>query len=156
MKSRLYRITASALTVLAFTGATMLGAVGSATAAGSTTTPAVTGFRVSDDPSPSDQDSLRQIAAAIWNQSLADGWDMNSDVADVLSQATQAILTCSTAFSLVPKPPGWQPGLWYLVTYVKNIVYYFQAVNGSRTYQACISGTALNFRSAIEIASTGV
>ena len=157
MKRRLSRIAISTLTVLTFTGATVLGAAGSAMAANSTTTTrAVAGFRILDDPSPSDQDSLRQIAAAIWGQDLANGWDMNSDVGDVLSQATQATYTCSAAFSLVPKPPGWQPGWAYLVMYVRNIVNYFRAVNGSITYQSCISGAALNFRSAIEIASAGV
>ncbi|MFD2415575.1 hypothetical protein [Amycolatopsis pigmentata] len=111
---------------------------------------------VLDEPSPSDQDQLRIVAAAIWGQDLANGWDMNTDVANVLSDATHAILTCSAAFSLVPKPPGWVPGITYLVKYALNLRNYFLAVSGNRTYAACVSGTALNYRSAMEIASAGV
>jgi hypothetical protein len=41
------------------------------------------------------------------------------------------------------------------VKYALNLRNYFLAVAGNRTYAACVSGTALNFRSAMEIASAG-
>ena len=114
------------------------------------------GYAVPADLSSSDQDSLRVVAAAIWGQDLANGWDMNSAVADVLSSATQAILDCSQAFSLVPRPPGWVPGVAYLVKYALNLRDYFLVLTTNRTYQACVSGAALNYRSAMDIASLGL
>ena len=115
----------------------------------------VSSHTVLDEPSPAEQAQLRIVAAAIWDQNLADGWDMNSDVADVLSSATHAILICSEAFSLVPKPAGWVPGLGYLVKYAVNLKDYFQAVSGSRTYRTCVSGAAYNYRTPMDIASSG-
>ncbi|GHF08805.1 hypothetical protein GCM10010359_07600 [Streptomyces morookaense] len=103
MRQRLLSATATALACVVLTaGGT--GAAQAATAAPAhTAAPAVA---PADDPTPDEQAQLRVVAAAIWNQQLADGWNMNSDVADVLSQATGAILKCSEAFALVPKPPG--------------------------------------------------
>ncbi|MFD7898016.1 hypothetical protein ACFV0C_31565 [Streptomyces sp. NPDC059568] len=107
-------------------------------------------------PTPEEQEKLRAVAGAIWNDSLAAGWDMNSDVADVLSTATGEILRCSEAFALVPRPAGFIPGLGYLVNYWKNLRDYFLAVSQDRTYRACVNTTALNYRSAIEMASAGI
>ncbi|MBP2328500.1 hypothetical protein JOF56_008885 [Kibdelosporangium banguiense] len=111
---------------------------------------------VPSDPTPEEQEALRSVAAAIWTPELAAGWNMNNDVADVLSRATQAILRCSEAFALVPKPPGFIPGLSYLVKYARNLVDYFSAVRGNRTYRACVVTTALNYRTEIELASEGI
>jgi hypothetical protein len=111
---------------------------------------------VAADPTPEEQDALRSVAAAIWTQQLADGWNMNNDVADVLSTATDSILQCSAAFSLVPKPPGFVPGLAYLVQYARNLVDYFRAVQGNRTYRVCVVNAARNYRTAIELASAGI
>ncbi|MEU9190582.1 hypothetical protein AB0D14_39940 [Streptomyces sp. NPDC048484] len=61
------------------------------------------------------------MAASIWNADLAAGWEMNSDVADVLSQATGQILQCSEVFALAPRPPGFLPGVGYLLSYWKNL-----------------------------------
>ncbi|MET7352076.1 hypothetical protein [Streptomyces mirabilis] len=65
------------------------------------------------DISPEEEAHLREVAASIWNADLAAGWNMNPDVADVLSQATGEILRCSEAFALVPRPPGFLPGIGY-------------------------------------------
>ncbi|MFE9889165.1 hypothetical protein [Streptomyces scopuliridis] len=110
----------------------------------------------SSDPTPEEQERLRQIAGAIWNDSLAAGWNMNSDVAAILSTATGEILKCSEAFALVPRPAGFIPGLGYLVNYWKNLRDYFLVVTNDRTYGACVKATALNYRSAIEMASAGI
>ncbi|PVE11709.1 hypothetical protein [Streptomyces scopuliridis] len=110
----------------------------------------------SSDPTPEEQERLRQIAGAIWNDSLAAGWNMNSDVAAILSTATGEILKCSEAFALVPRPAGFIPGLGYLVNYWKNLRDYFLVVANDRTYGACVKATALNYRSAIEMASAGI
>ncbi|MEV4971711.1 hypothetical protein [Streptomyces scopuliridis] len=110
----------------------------------------------SSDPTPEEQERLRQIAGAIWSDSLAAGWNMNSDVAAVLSTATGEILKCSEAFALVPRPAGFIPGMGYLVNYWKNLRDYFLVVAKDRTYGACVKATALNYRSAIEMASAGI
>ncbi|WP_325051350.1 hypothetical protein [Streptomyces corynorhini] len=107
-------------------------------------------------PTPEEQERLRAIAGAIWGDSLAAGWDMNSEVADILSTATGEILKCSEAFALVPRPAGFIPGMGYLVNYWKNLRDYFLVVSQDRTYRVCVSATALNYRSAIEMASMGI
>ncbi|MGW1293903.1 hypothetical protein [Streptomyces sp. NPDC002533] len=118
--------------------------------------PAAEAFRLLADPTPEEQEHLREIAGAIWTPQLAAGWNMNAEVADVLSQATDQILRCSEAFALVPRPPGFVPGLGYLVQYWKNLRDYFLVVKDNRTYRACVVTTAANYRSAIEMASAGI
>ncbi|MEU3254874.1 hypothetical protein [Streptomyces sp. NPDC006997] len=108
------------------------------------------------DPTPEEQEQLREIAGAIWSPELAAGWNMNSEVADVLSTATGEILRCSEAFSLVPRPPGFVPGLGYLVSYWKNLRDYFLAVKDNRSYRVCVVSVAANYRTAIEMASMGI
>ncbi|CAL9662546.1 MULTISPECIES: hypothetical protein [Streptomyces] len=112
--------------------------------------------RVLSDPTPEEQEKLREVAGAIWNPELAAGWNMNADVAAVLSTATGEILRCSERFALVPRPPGFVPGLGYLVSYWKNLRDYFLAVKDNRTYRACVVTAAANYRSPIEMASMGI
>ncbi|MET9152360.1 hypothetical protein [Streptomyces griseoflavus] len=120
------------------------------------TAPVPVSAGVLSDPTPEEQERLREVAGAIWTPQLAAGWNMNADVADVLSTATGEILRCSEAFSLVPRPPGFVPGLGYLVNYWKNLRDYFLAVKDNRSYRACVVTTAANYRSAIEMASMGI
>ncbi|MER5548882.1 hypothetical protein ABT072_42240 [Streptomyces sp. NPDC002589] len=144
--------------LLSATAATLAGvvlAVGGTGAAHAATAAPAHSAAPADDPTPDEQGQLRVVAAAIWNQQLADGWNMNSDVADVLSQATGAILKCSEAFALVPKPPGFIPGASYLVKYTLQLRNYFQAVRGDRTYRTCVVAASADYRSAIELASMG-
>ncbi|WUM10844.1 hypothetical protein OHB16_35490 [Streptomyces sp. NBC_00334] len=108
------------------------------------------------DPSFEEQEQLRAIAGAIWTPELAAGWNMNAEVADVLSTATGEILKCSEAFALVPRPAGFVPGLGYLVNYWKNLRDYFLVVKNDRTYRACVVTAAANYRSPIEMASMGI
>ncbi|MGW2419631.1 hypothetical protein ACWC0C_10310 [Streptomyces sp. NPDC001709] len=108
------------------------------------------------DPTADEQEHLRAVAGAIWTPELAAGWNMNSDVADVLSTATGEILKCSEAFALVPRPPGFLPGIGYLLGYWKNLRDYFLVVKDNRTYRACVVTAALNYRSQIEMASMGI
>ncbi|MFI2433593.1 hypothetical protein [Streptomyces sp. NPDC018693] len=108
------------------------------------------------DPTPQEQERLRELAGVIWTPELAAGWNMNSEVADVLSTVTGQILRCSERFSLVPRPPGFVPGLGYLVSHWKNLRDYFLAVKDNRTYRACVVTSAANHRSAIEMASLGI
>ncbi|KOV35262.1 hypothetical protein ADK58_03530 [Streptomyces sp. XY152] len=108
------------------------------------------------DPTPEEQEQLRAVAGAIWTPELAVGWNMNAEVADVLSTATGEILKCSEAFALVPRPAGFVPGLSYLVKYWKNLRDYFLAVKSDRTYRACVVTAAANYRSPIEMASMGI
>lgn len=120
------------------------------------TAPVPVAAGVTSDPTPEEQQRLREVAGAIWTPQLAAGWNMNAEVAGVLSTATGEILRCSEAFSLVPRPPGFVPGLGYLVNYWKNLRDYFLAVKDNRTYRACVVTTAVNYRSAIEMASMGI
>ncbi|MFF0706487.1 hypothetical protein ACFYVC_40030 [Streptomyces tendae] len=108
------------------------------------------------DPSFEEQEQLRAIAGAIWTPELAAGWNMNAEVADVLSTATGEILKCSEAFALVPRPAGFLPGLGYLVNYWQNLRDYYLAVKNDRTYRACVVTAAVNYRSPIEMASMGI
>ncbi|MFJ9669017.1 hypothetical protein ACIRPP_31170 [Streptomyces sp. NPDC101219] len=108
------------------------------------------------DPTPEEQQRLREIAGAIWTPQLAAGWNMNSEVEAVLSTATGEILTCSEAFALVPRPPAFLPGPSYLRQYWKQIRDYFLVVKENRTYRVCVVATAANYRSAIEMASMGI
>ncbi|MFD7222309.1 hypothetical protein [Streptomyces sp. NPDC056652] len=161
VERRLSRWT-SAVALLAAGAVLAVGTAGAAhAAAGTAEAPAarvVTSGSVtfSSDPTPEEQERLRQIAGAIWNDSLAAGWNMNSEVAEILSTATGEILKCSEAFALVPRPAGFIPGLGYLVNYWKNLRDYFLVVTKDRTYGACVKATALNYRSAIEMASAGI
>ncbi|HEX6342507.1 hypothetical protein [Umezawaea sp.] len=127
---------------------------------GTTAAPAVAApappVAVASDPTPEEQESLRLVAGVIWTPELAAGWNMNSDVADVLSTATGEILRCSERFALVPRPPGFVPGLLYLVMYARNLYDYFLVVRDNRTYRACVVTAAANYRTAIELASMGI
>ncbi|MGW7031389.1 hypothetical protein ACWGFX_30045 [Streptomyces xanthophaeus] len=108
------------------------------------------------DPTPEEQERLREIAGSIWTPQLAAGWNMNAEVADVLSEVTGGILKCSEAFALVPRPPGFVPGLSYLRQYWKQIKDYFLVVRENRTYRACVVSAAAHYRSIIEMASAGI
>jgi len=129
---------------------------GPAAAAAPTNAPATALSIAMSDPMPEEQEQLRAIASAIWTPELAASWNMNAEVADVLSTATGEILKCSEAFALVPRPAGFVPGLGYLVNYWKNLRDYFLAVKSVRTYRACVVTAAANYRSPIEMASMGI
>ncbi|MFI9723264.1 hypothetical protein ACIHFE_27015 [Streptomyces sp. NPDC052396] len=147
----------SATTLLVAAATLAAGTMGTAQASPSASPSAVVrAMAPADDPTPDEQAALRQVATAIWGADLANGWDMNSAVADVLSQATHEILRCSEAFSAVPRPAGWVPGLGYLVKYAKNLYDYFQAVKGNRTYRTCVVGVAYDYRTQMDMASQGL
>ncbi|MGW1149008.1 hypothetical protein ACWD6I_29175 [Streptomyces sp. NPDC002454] len=150
-----------AVAMLASAATLAVGALGSAAQAVDSRTAGATAPRAvvvvhQSDPTPEEQQRLREIAGAIWTPDLAAGWNMNAEVAGVLSQATERILTCSAAFALVPRPPGFIPGLGYLVQYWKNLRDYFLVVKDNRTYRACVVSTAAYYRSIIEMASAGI
>src|SRR4051812_28192516 len=73
--------------------AVVLGLMGTAVVSGAVAGPAP--VSVASDPTAEEQEALRQVAGAIWTPELAAGWNMNSDVADVLSTATGEVLRCS-------------------------------------------------------------
>lgn len=107
-------------------------------------------------PTEEDQVELRKVAASVWGAGLASGWDMNAEVGDILGTVTNEIMECSAAFSLVPKPVGWVPGWSYVAKSAVSIVAYVTGVSKDRRYQTCVNGAAVNWRSAIEIASAGI
>lgn len=107
-------------------------------------------------PTSEDQVELRKVAASIWGQSLASAWDMNAEVGDILGTVTHEIMECSAAFSLVPKPVGWVPGWSYIAKSALSVVAYITGVSSDRVYKTCVSAAALNWRSAIELASAGI
>ncbi|MFC1229823.1 MULTISPECIES: hypothetical protein [Streptomyces] len=156
-RARRRGLKACGVVTAALVAVTVAGPVAIAAGGPSATAPVpVAAAGVLSDPTPEEQQQLREVAGAIWTPQLAAGWNMNAEVADVLSTATGEILRCSEAFSLVPRPPGFLPGLGYLVNYWKNLRDYFLAVKDNRTYRACVVTTAANYRSAIEMASMGI
>jgi len=106
----------------------------------------------------SNKDAAKAIATNIWGASIANSWEYNEDVGVVLSQAVQAITTCSNNFSLVPKPPGYgaAPGLLYIGKYFAKITSYLTGVKKQPTYRTCIVTVAAKYRSAMEMASLGI
>ncbi|UKR54203.1 hypothetical protein K4A87_14495 [Xanthomonas fragariae] len=99
---------------------------------------------------------MRKVAAAIWDPSIAAGWDMNAEVGDMLGTATKEIMDCSAAFSLVPRPVGWIPGWGYVAKTALQITAYLAGLTKDRVYRTCVPATALNWRSRIEMASAGI
>ncbi|MFJ4686955.1 hypothetical protein ACIQNG_26770 [Streptomyces sp. NPDC091377] len=157
MSSRMRRHALVSSVALAVSGALLaVGSVGQAQAAPSGGHAPAAQVELQSEPTAEEQEKLREIAASIWTPELAAGWNMNAAVADVLSEATDRIIQCSAAYALVPKPPGFRPGLGYLVSYWKNIRDYFLAVRGDRQYKACVVSTAAYYRSIIEMASQGI
>ncbi|MEV5982589.1 hypothetical protein [Streptomyces sp. NPDC052114] len=147
----------SAVALVAAGTMTVVGAVGTAQATEPTAARAAgTAVTIQSDPTPEEQERLREIAGSIWTPELAAGWNMNADVADVLSEVTGGILKCSEAFALVPRPPAFMPGLSYLRQYWKQIRDYFLVVKENRTYRACVVSAAAHYRSIIEMASAGI
>ncbi|MCC8538749.1 hypothetical protein ACDH70_04415 [Xanthomonas axonopodis pv. poinsettiicola] len=108
------------------------------------------------DPNAAEQAEMRKVAASIWGQSLADGWDMNAAVGDILGTVTKEIMECSEAYSLVPKPVGWIPGWSYVAKTALQIVTYVAGVHKDRRYKVCVDSAALNWRTPIEAASLGI
>ena len=106
----------------------------------------------------SDQTAAKNIAIGIWGSSIANSWDYNEEVGVVLSQAVNAIKSCSANFNLVPKPPGYgsAPGLTYLGKYFSNIVAYITGIKKQPIYRTCIITVASSYRTAMELASLGI
>ncbi|MEU3171733.1 hypothetical protein [Streptomyces sp. NPDC007000] len=155
-RARRRGLRACGVVTAALVAVAVAGPVAVAAGGPSATAPAPVAASALSDPTPEEQQQLREVAGAIWTPQLAAGWNMNAEVADVLSTATGEILRCSEAFSLVPRPPGFVPGLGYLVNYWKNLRDYFLAVKDNRTYRACVVTAAAHYRSAIEMASLGI
>lgn len=106
----------------------------------------------------SNQQMAQKIAASIWGESIAMSWDYNEDVGVVLSKAVNSMTQCSANLSLLPKIPtyGSAPGLMYLGMYFPKIIAYITGIKSYPTYIACISSTALNYRTQMEMASLGI
>lgn len=102
------------------------------------------------------QKKLRNVSSQIWGTSATAPWDMNPELGDVVSSATAEILTCSRAFSLVPKPVGFMPGWLYIVSQSEFIIKYFTGLKSSKQYMVCINAAAVNYRTAAEMASAGL
>lgn len=111
------------------------------------------GDAVKAEPTVPQQEELRQVAAIIWTQSLADGWNMYGSVGDLLSQATQSIITCAARLTSVPPPANFQPGWPYLASNRAAVVQYIGTIKQHRTYKTCVSSAASNYRTAVELAS---
>lgn len=104
-------------------------------------------------PNAEEQVAMRSVAASIWSKEMADNWNMNAGVGDVLGDATKHIMDCSAAFSLVPKPVGWVPGWSYVAKSAGQIVTYIIGVSGNRAYRTCVTSASRDWRSFIEWAS---
>lgn len=101
---------------------------------------------------------MRAIAAAIWNQDIADSLDMNDDVMNVIATAAGQALECSKALALLPMPAGFPPlklTLWLLLNSA-SVVRRLVGVSQNRRFRACIVTAAASYRSALELASQGI
>ena len=110
----------------------------------------------SSDPSIEDQERLRDVASSIWGEQIASGWNMNADVGSLLGLAVQEIVQCSKGFSLVPIPPSWKPGWFWVASTASKIVSYNLGLSKNTIYRTCVVGVALDYRSKIEMASEGI
>ncbi|AAF84057.1 hypothetical protein XFUD_05285 [Xylella fastidiosa] len=118
---------------------------------------------MSNEPSPQEQETLRQVAASIWQPWIVNYWDMNAAVGNILATVTGEILKCSIAYSFVPQQilnPFTKPQLkdaWRLVkAYFKQIIHENYKISQNQRYQSCIYVAAANWRSPIEMASAGI
>lgn len=118
---------------------------------------------MSNEPSPEEQEKLRQVAASIWQPWIVNYWDMNAAVGNILATVTGEILKCSIAYSFVPQQilnPFTKPQLkdaWRLVkAYFKQIIHENYKISQNQRYQSCIYVAAANWRSPIEMASAGI
>lgn len=101
------------------------------------------------------QEAAKKIATDIWGASIANSWDYEAQVGVVLSQAINDIQNFSANFSLVSKPPSYEskPGLAYIGKHFTNILTYITAVKEQPTYKIHIDTIAVNYRTAMQIAS---
>ena len=101
------------------------------------------------------EEAAKKIATDIWGASIANSWDYEAQVGVVLSQAINDIQTFSADFNLVPKPSGYEshPGLVYIGKHFTNILAYITAVKEQPTYKTHIDTVAVNYRTAMQIAS---
>ncbi|ALR03057.1 hypothetical protein ADT28_03515 [Xylella fastidiosa] len=118
---------------------------------------------MSNEPSPQEQETLRQVAASIWHPWIVNYWDMNAAVGNILATVTGEILKCSIAYSFVPQQilnPFTKPQLqhaWKLVRkYFNQIIRENYKISQNQRYQSCIYVAAANWRSPIEMASAGI
>ncbi|WP_233337698.1 hypothetical protein ACN3VN_08245 [Xylella fastidiosa] len=119
---------------------------------------------MSNEPSPEEQDKLRQVAASIWQPWIVNYWDMNAAVGNILATVTGEILKCSKQYVKIavlyellnpvkkPKNP------WKLVyKYYKELIRENDKISQqNQRYQTCIYAAAVNWRSPVEMASAGI
>ncbi len=100
------------------------------------------------------QAQLRKVAESLWGLVTTANWEMDERLGRVISEATDEILKCSTAYSLVPKPAGFAPGVYYIVSNAEPIASYFLGLKSAPQpqYRFCINATALKHRSAATMA----
>ncbi|AAO28389.1 hypothetical protein D1605_002815 [Xylella fastidiosa subsp. fastidiosa] len=118
---------------------------------------------MSNEPSPEEQDKLRQLAATIWQPWIVNYWDMNATVGNILATVTGEILKCSIAYSFVPQQilnpflkPLWKDRWKLVVQYFAQIIWENYKISQNQRYQSCIYVAAANWRSPIEMASAGI
>ncbi|MES2743209.1 MAG: hypothetical protein V4754_19980 [Pseudomonadota bacterium] len=113
---------------------------------------------LADSLTEEQQEKLRNVSNEIWGASVTAQWEMNAGLGDVVSNATSQILTCSKAYSVVPKPAGFIPGWSYIVKSSIPIVKYFIGLKSSTQFQyrSCINAAAVNYRTAAELAAAGI
>jgi len=114
-----------------------------------------------------EKDNLRNICAAVWSKSLANGWDMNEDVAKVVNKAVGEILVCSRRLGIIETVARAQEivtgflssfigGFLYLVRHAPELLIYIDSMHAHLPHQACVNVAAASYRTAVEMASQGI
>ncbi|ALR07784.1 hypothetical protein XFHB_09395 [Xylella fastidiosa] len=120
---------------------------------------------MSNEPSPQEQEKLRQVAASIWHPWIVNYWDMNAAVGNILATVTGEILKCSRAYGLIIRtyelisdlnPLNPFPGKINIIEYFYDVIKDMQAISRNKNYKVCINVAAVNWRSPIEMASAGI
>lgn len=101
--------------------------------------------------SPEEESDARRILGVYYPQRDFSLVPVTESVADVMVDMLEATRTCSKALDLVPRPIFIKPGIAYIKRLAKQIIKALTAQN-DRIYQICISTTALNYKSILEIA----
>jgi len=84
--------------------------------------------------------------------------DWNESTADVLAEMYAAILTCSSAMNLVPRPPGIKPGWGWLIKCVYDVVSRSGLGDRLQIYESCRAVRAAQYKRVIliELATGGL
>ncbi|HHW4679040.1 MAG TPA: hypothetical protein ACQGQH_06220 [Xylella sp.] len=118
---------------------------------------------MSNEPSPQEQDKLRQVATSIWHPWIVSNWEMKAAVGNILATVTREIFKCSIRITVIQAiyetviPPNARAIDWIVVAnFFNTLKNAIVEISQNRRYASCINSAAVNWRSPIEMASAGI